>query len=236
MKTSWLLLGCILLFLFGACAPPSYFGVPDRAIIAPAEFAQTEAAIAAAERSPGAKHCPDKIAKAKELGKKGVETYWACRTAEAMQLLADARKLAKEAEACQPPPAPPAPPAPAPAPPPPPPPARQPISFHSVYFDFDKAILKPEAKAELDKAAKIMQENPEVVLELQGNTDSIGNEAYNKALGDRRAKAVFDYLKAKGIAERRLKTVSFGESKPVAPNTTEEGRAKNRRVDLTIVK
>jgi outer membrane protein OmpA-like peptidoglycan-associated protein len=234
MRVKWFFLSLTVVFLMAACAPPSHMGVPDRAMLAPAEFAQTEAAITQAEKSAGAKHCPDKIAKAKALAKQGVETYWACRTAEAMAMLADARKLAKEAEGCTPPPPPPAP-AP-PPPPPPPPPVKQPISFHSVYFDFDKAILKAEAKAELDKAAKIMQDNPGVTLELQGNTDAMGTDAYNKALGDKRAKAVFDYLKAKGIAVGRLKTVSFGEAKPVAPNNTDQGRAKNRRVDLTILK
>jgi outer membrane protein OmpA-like peptidoglycan-associated protein len=209
-------------------------GVPDRAVVAPAEFSQTEAVIAKAERSPGAKQCPDKIAKAKELAKQGVETYWACRTDDALRMLAEARKLAQEAERCQPP-APP-PPAPAPPPPPPPPPPRQPISFHSVYFDFDKSTLRPDARAELDRAAKIMLDNPGVVLELQGNTDARGTDAYNKKLGDRRAVAVFDYLKAKGVAGSRLKTVSFGEGKPAASNETEQGRAKNRRVDLTILK
>jgi outer membrane protein OmpA-like peptidoglycan-associated protein len=113
---------------------------------------------------------------------------------------------------------------------------KQPISFHSVTFDFAKSDLTPEAKAELDRAAKIMQDNPDVTLELQGNTDSVGSAAYNQALGKRRAEAVFDYLKAKGIDPNRLKAVSFGEDKPVASNTTAAGRAQNRRVDMVIIK
>ena len=76
----------------------------------------------------------------------------------------------------------------------------------------------------------------DAVLELQGSTDSVGSDAYNQALGERRAKAVFDYLKSKGINPNRLKMVSFGESKPVASNATDAGRAQNRRVDLVIVK
>lgn len=75
-----------------------------------------------------------------------------------------------------------------------------------------------------------------MVLELQGNTDSVGTDAYNQALGDRRAEAVFDYLKSKGINPNRLKKVSYGESKPVASNATDAGRAQNRRVDIVIVK
>ena len=105
-----------------------------------------------------------------------------------------------------------------------------------MYFDFDKATLKPEAVAELDRAAKIMLDNPDVWLELQGNTDSVGTESYNMKLGERRAQAVFDYLESKGVAADRLKTMSFGESNPAASNKTAGGRTENRRVDLIIVK
>ena len=106
MRKKLILLGSFLLFVIVGCAQSSYFGVPNRAIGVPDEFGQTEAAIASAENSEGAKYCPEKIARAKALAKEGVETYWACRTAEAMRLLADARQLAKEAEGCQPPPPP----------------------------------------------------------------------------------------------------------------------------------
>jgi len=234
MRGKLILLGCVVCFIMAGCAPTTHFGVPNVTTWAPAEFDQTEAAIASAEKSQGAKYCPEKIAKANELGKKAAETYWRCNTNEAMALLAEARKLAKEAESCQPSarvtPAPAAPPAPSPSP------ARQPISFHSMLFEFDKSNLTPETKAELDRIAKIMQDDPNVMLELQGNTDSVGTDAYNKALGERRAKAVFDYLKSKGINPNRLKMVSFGESKPVTSNATDAGRAQNRRVDLVIVK
>jgi len=240
MRGKLILLGFVLLFVMVGCGPQSYFGVRNKAMIVPAEFGQTEAAIASSERSAGAKYCPEKIAKAKEMGKQAAEIYWICRTAEAMSLLEQARNLAKEAESCQPPPPPPPPPPPAkvipPPPPPPPPPAREPNSFHSVNFDFGKSNLKPEAKVELDRAVKIMQDNPDVVLELQGNTDNVGTSAYNQALGKRRAEAVLDYMKDKGIDPNRLKEVSFGEGKPVAPNTTAAGRAQNRRVDLVIIK
>ena len=235
MRGKLILLGLVLLFVLVGCAPKTHFGVRDKAIWVPAEFEQTEAAIASAERSEGAKYCPEKIARAKELGKQAAEIYWICRTAEAMGLLDQARGLAKEAESCRPaaavtpPPPPPQALAPAPA-------AKQPISFHSVNFDFDKSNLKPEATVELDRAVKIMQDNPDVVLELQGNTDNVGTDAYNQALGKRRADVVFNYMKAKGINPDRLKEVSFGEGKPVATNTTDAGRAQNRRVDLVIIK
>ena len=112
MKKSFFLLMVMIMFLFlGTSCTTSHFGVVDRASGVPTEFDQTETAIAQAEQSTGAKYCPEKIARAKELAKKAAETYWACRTDEAMDLLAEARKLAKEAEGCRPP-----------SPPPPPPP------------------------------------------------------------------------------------------------------------------
>jgi outer membrane protein OmpA-like peptidoglycan-associated protein len=212
------------LFLVAACAPPAHFGVPDRALWHPSDFNATEAAIAASEKAPGAKYCPDKIAKAKEMAKQGIETYWACRDAEGLKMLADARKLAKDAEACQPPP------------PPPPPPAKKEISLKWVYFDFDKATLTAQAKAILDETVQILKANPEIKLELAGFTDAIGTDAYNKKLSERRSKAVNDYLVSKGIPAARFKMVGYGESNPVADNKTAAGRAKNRRVELRIIK
>jgi outer membrane protein OmpA-like peptidoglycan-associated protein len=236
MRGKLIFAACILFFVMVGCAPTAHFGVPDRAMTIPDEFERTEAAIDSAEQSEGAKYCPEKIARARELGKKAAERYWACFTDEAMALLAEARQLAKEAESCQPP-AKVAPALPPPPPPPPPPkPAKLPVSFHSVEFDFDKSELKPDARAELDRVAKAMRDDPGMVLELQGNTDSVGTEAYNKALGDRRAEAVFAYLKSKGVDANRLNTVSFGQGNPVATNVTDAGRAQNRRVDLVILK
>ncbi len=129
MKKGGLAVLLISLFFLISCGPQSYFGVRNQAIGVPPEFGETEEAVARAEKSEGAKYCPEKIAKARELGKKGVETYWACKTNEAMKLLAEARQLAKEAEQCKPPAAPPAPPAPTPPPvAPPPAPAPPPVT------------------------------------------------------------------------------------------------------------
>ena len=237
MRGKLIFLGCALFFVMVGCAPTAHFGVGSKAMTAPAEFEQTEKAIANAELSAGAQYCPEKIAEARELGRKGVETYWACQTAQAMALLARARDLAKDAEACQPPPPPakvtPPPPPPAPAPPPPPP---LPTSLPSGHFEFDKSTLTPETRAELDRIAVFMRNNPEVRVEIQGHTDAVGTETYNQALGERRASEVFDYLTGKGINPNRLKTVSFGETRPAASNATAEGRAQNRRVDLIPIK
>lgn len=223
----------VLIFGMTGCAG-THFGVRDKTLVVPPDVALTEDAIAKSEKSPGAKHCPEKITKARALAKEAMDVYWSCQDAKAMAMLADARKIAKEAESCGPPVA--SAPAPAPPVPVPAPPARQPISFHTVTFDFDKSDLKPAAKAELDRAAKVMAENPNVVLELQGNTDSVGTDKYNMALGHGRAEAVLKYLNSKGVRSDRLKEVSFGEGKPAATNETDAGRAVNRRVDLVILK
>jgi len=227
MKNKWLLLLVAGLLVVGlmplsSYGKSSYFGVKNQAIGVPPEFDQTDKCINDAEQSPGARYCPDKIAQAKELAKQGVEAYWKCNTAGGLAMLAQACKLANDARGCGPVAA--------------KQPARTPIAFHSVYFDFDKSDLTSTATAELDRAAKTMLENPNVVLELAGNTDNVGTQSYNQALGERRADAVFGYLRAKGIAANRLQTVSHGKDKPVATNSTDAGRAENRRVAITILK
>jgi OOP family OmpA-OmpF porin len=101
-----------------------------------------------------------------------------------------------------------------------------------VLFDFDKAELRPESITELERVVKFMNDVPIATVLVEGHTDSIGSEAYNLALSDRRAKAVFDYLTSRGVDPARLKSVGKGEAEPIASNDTEEGRQQNRRVML----
>ncbi len=101
-----------------------------------------------------------------------------------------------------------------------------------VLFDFDKAVIKPEAYPLLDEVVAILKKNPDMTVELQGHTDNIGSQEYNMGLSLRRANAVADYLESKGISSDRLTTKGFGFSKPVALNGTEFGRSLNRRVEL----
>lgn len=104
-----------------------------------------------------------------------------------------------------------------------------------TLYDFDKATLKPEGKATLDKvAADLKKIRLEVVIAV-GNTDSVGSDAYNMALGQRRAQSVKAYLISKGVDGGRIYTESKGKSNPVATNATAEGRAKNRRTDIEVV-
>jgi len=285
-KWGYLAVVIVLFLVFGTSCTRQHFGMSYRAIMPPSEFDQTEAAIAQAEKSEGAKYCPEKIAKAKELGRKAIETYMACRTFEALQILAEARKLAKEAEGCQAPPvvrpaappspappAPPSPPAPAPPPPvaapappapappppapapPPPPPAPPappppappapkpapsppvaPLVFDTVYFEPNKTTISPTAAKALDRNGKLLKDNPNIKVEIAGHTDPAGPEKANQKVSEKRAQSAKKYLMDKfGIADHRLVVKGYGSTKPIADNRTQEGRAKNRRVEFRII-
>ncbi len=108
------------------------------------------------------------------------------------------------------------------------------IELQGVYFDTDKATLKPESIAILDAAVQTMGEHGTLVVEVAGHTDSTASESYNQALSERRAKVVYDYLVGKGISADRMTWRGYGELSPIATNDTEEGRAKNRRTELVI--
>lgn len=104
-----------------------------------------------------------------------------------------------------------------------------------VLFDFDRAEIKSEAHPILNEASDILKKNPEINFEVDGHTDNIGPAEYNMKLSERRANAVMEYFVSRGIDSNRLTTKSFGFTKPAASNDTREGRAKNRRVELTPV-
>jgi OOP family OmpA-OmpF porin len=101
-----------------------------------------------------------------------------------------------------------------------------------VNFDFSSAKLTAESYPILYDAAKTLLRNPEMKIEIQGFTDNVGSESYNKKLSQRRSDAVKNYLVSKGIASERLTSVGYGESSPVADNRTADGRAMNRRIEF----
>ncbi|MDD3619066.1 MAG: OmpA family protein [Desulfobulbaceae bacterium] len=106
------------------------------------------------------------------------------------------------------------------------------IQLYDILFDLDKATLQPESTKQLQHVVTLLKDNPDLMLEVQGHTDDQGSDDYNLKLSQRRAETVVTYLGLFDIDSSRLVSKGYGESKPVMPNTTEEGRAKNRRVEL----
>lgn len=101
-----------------------------------------------------------------------------------------------------------------------------------ALFDFDKSVLRPDGRKSIDDAlAKVRGVDLEMVI-ATGHTDSVGTDAYNQRLSERRAAAVKEYLVSKGVPASKITTIGKGESQPVATNKTAEGRQKNRRVDI----
>ncbi len=109
------------------------------------------------------------------------------------------------------------------------------IVLKNIFFDFKKYDVKQESAVELDKVIQLLNENPTVRIEIGGHTDNIGTGADNLKLSENRAKAVIAYLSGKGINVKRLTAKGFGAAQPVSDNTTEEGRALNRRTELKII-
>ena len=106
------------------------------------------------------------------------------------------------------------------------------IILYDILFDYDKATLKQESDKQLQHIVTLLLQNPELKVEIHGHTDNEGEEAYNLTLSDKRANTVLQYLQLFGINSDRLLAKGYGESQPVSFNDTEEGRAKNRRVEL----
>jgi OmpA-OmpF porin, OOP family len=109
------------------------------------------------------------------------------------------------------------------------------IDLKGVNFDFDKSTLRPDAVAILSEATEILKRYPDLKVEVAGHTDSVGTDAYNQGLSERRAKAVYDYLTSNGVdASRLVGPNGYGESRPIDTNDTAEGRARNRRTELNV--
>jgi OOP family OmpA-OmpF porin len=101
-----------------------------------------------------------------------------------------------------------------------------------INFDFDKWDIKSKYYSELNKVVHVLEKNPSLNVEIHGHTDSMGTAQYNQKLSENRAKSVMRYFIEKGIDSSRLSAIGYGESRPVAYNRTDEGRARNRRVEL----
>jgi OmpA-OmpF porin, OOP family len=107
------------------------------------------------------------------------------------------------------------------------------VALHGILFDTGKATIKPESAKQLEAVGAVLKSNPALKIEIQGHTDNVGQKAANQTLSQQRAESVRQYLIANfSVAAARLTAVGFGDAKPVALNTAEEGRAQNRRVEL----
>ncbi len=109
------------------------------------------------------------------------------------------------------------------------------IVLRNIFFDFDKASIKPESANELDRLIKLLNDNPTLKIELGSHTDSKGSDEYNMKLSDNRSKSVVNYLIGKGISSTRLVAKGYGETKPIDTNDTDEGRQNNRRTEFKIL-
>lgn len=103
-----------------------------------------------------------------------------------------------------------------------------------VYFDFDRYNIRPDAAAVLNAKSNFLGKYPTVTAEIQGHCDERGTEVYNMALGDRRAKAAYNYLVNAGVSGARMSTVSYGEERPLDPGHNEAAWARNRRAQFVI--
>lgn len=109
------------------------------------------------------------------------------------------------------------------------------IALRNIFFDVNKATLRPESNSELDRLVKLLNDVPNLKIEISGHTDNTGSAALNETLSQQRAEAVVTYLINHGISASRLTSKGYGSSKPVASNTTEDGRQQNRRTEFEIL-
>ena len=108
------------------------------------------------------------------------------------------------------------------------------IVLRNIFFDFDKATLRPESNVEIERLRKVLVEYPTMKIELSGHTDNKGSSDYNKKLSQSRAKAVLDYLVKKGVSPDRMTAAGYGFDRPMAPNDSDAGRQLNRRTEFEI--
>jgi OOP family OmpA-OmpF porin len=197
---------------------------------APCQYATAEASLAladheVAERDEYSGHfaIATKVAKEKSL--------------EALKLTPCEKPAPPPPPPPPPKPAPPAPPAPPPPAPPAPPPAPKPSPvFENIYFNENKTNIDPMAAKALDRDGMILKENPNIKVEIGGHTDSTGSDKVDRMISLKRAESVKKYLMDKfNISGNRLVAKAYGKTKPIADNSTKEGRAKNRRVEFKII-
>jgi len=109
------------------------------------------------------------------------------------------------------------------------------IVLNNIFFDYDKATLRHESTAELERLTDLMNKNENLRIEISGHTDNLGSDEYNQKLSERRSKAVVDYIIGKGVDQERMTYAGYGEAQPIETNDTDEGRQMNRRTEFKIL-
>jgi outer membrane protein OmpA-like peptidoglycan-associated protein len=109
------------------------------------------------------------------------------------------------------------------------------VILKNIFFDYDKATLRPESYPELDRVVDLLKQNQNIKIEISGHTDSKGSDEYNLKLSQARAKSVVDYIISKGIDAKKIIAKGYGETQPIDTNDTEEGRQNNRRVEFKVL-
>jgi OmpA-OmpF porin, OOP family len=110
------------------------------------------------------------------------------------------------------------------------------VRLNNIFFDINKDVLRSESRFELQRVIELLNQHPAMAIEVAGHTDTDGSATLNNALAEARAKSVADFLRENGVNATRLTARGYGKSKPIAPNTTEMGKQKNRRVEFTILR
>lgn len=190
----------------------------------PKELVDADRALKEARAAGKDKECPEDFKAVENLVNKAFETYRSCRTKEAIEMAKDAINKANALCPGKPKPV-----------------AKKPEKVIDrmtlrVNFDFDKSDIREGEIAELQKAVNFVKKYPGARVRLEGHTCNMGSDEYNQTLSERRADAVKNYLVKEGaIEEPKISTIGYGESKPVSSNDTEEGRSRNRRVEVLIL-
>ena len=209
------------LFLVG-CAGMEF--APKRGVwYYPKELVAADHAVSHAHKAGKDKKCPVEYRAAKDLKRLAYDTYLSCQTKEGIAVAVEAKNKADALCPAHP----------------------KKLPKHvrvvdkftlTINFDFNKSKITQTDQAELEKAKEFLKKYPKAKIRLEGYTDSVGTEKYNLGLSKRRAAATKRYfVKEAGLSARRISTVGYGESNPIASNKTPEGRAMNRRVEILIL-
>lgn len=109
-------------------------------------------------------------------------------------------------------------------------------TLDGVLFDFNRALIKPAGKKVLDGDVALIKQSKSLDISIEGHCDIVGSDSYNQQLSEKRARVVYDYFLKNGIEANRMRTVGFGRTKPIVPNDSAANRARNRRVEIHMIK